>query len=99
MRESLPAGLQWRFWKASLFEDELYTDNFRDFQRLRGRPIPPLNAPNYLPALPDGIRPGELPSAEELREKLALADALTLGPEVLHFLAYISMLPGLSQAP
>ncbi|KAK9905885.1 hypothetical protein WJX75_008118 [Coccomyxa subellipsoidea] len=83
VRGSLPEGLQWRFWKASLFEVEPYTDNFRAFQRLRGRPVPPLNAPDVLPALPAGIRAGELPSAEELREQLASADAVTLHPEVL----------------
>ncbi|BDA47584.1 probable pheophytinase, chloroplastic at C-terminar half [Coccomyxa sp. Obi] len=80
---SVPAGIQWRFWKASLFEDEPYTDNFREFQRLRGRPIPPHRAPARLPGLPSGVPAGDLPSAEELHERLAQADAATLHPEVL----------------
>ena len=81
---SVPAGIQWRFWKASLFEDEPYTGNFREFQRLRGRPIPPHCAPDHLPGLPSGVRAGDLPSAKELWERLAQADAATLHPEVQH---------------
>lgn len=98
VRGSLPEGLQWRFWKASLFEVEPYTDNFRAFQRLRGRPIPPLNAPDVLPALPAGIRAGELPGAEELREQLAFADAVTLHPEVLLFASPIDFFPRRSES-
>lgn len=85
VRGGLPAGFEWRFWKASLFEDEPYTDNFRDFQRLRGKPIAPFDMPARLPGLPAGIEPGDLPSVEAVRERLAQTDKATLHPEVLGF--------------
>ena len=69
-------------WKGSLFEDEPYVDNYREFRKLRGDPVPPLEAPETLPGLPKGLDPGQLPTAEELRQSLADADSAVLHPEV-----------------
>ena len=69
-------------WKGSLFDKEPYTDNYRDFRQKRGVSVPPLEAPLSLPALPDGIAPGKLPTAEQLLRDLAHADCTALHPEV-----------------
>ena len=79
----LPAGTNVRTWKTSLFQDEPYVDNYRAFRQQRGLPIPALAAPEVLPAVPEGMDPGELPTAEVLRESLAAADHAALHPEVL----------------
>lgn len=71
-----------RTWKASLFEDEPYCDNFRAFVKLRGAPVTPTEAPARLPGLPSGVEPGQLLSAAELQQRLAEADAAALHPEV-----------------
>jgi hypothetical protein len=82
----VPDQARLRVWKASLFEDEPYCGNFRDFARLRGAPIAPLEAPARLPGLPAGVEPGQLPSAAQLRQLLSEADAAALHPEVCHLL-------------
>ena len=78
----LPDSMKIQTWKASLFQDEPYVDNYREFRQQRGPPISPLGAPEVLPGLPDGVDPGEIPSAEMLRESLAAADLALLHPEV-----------------
>ena len=78
----LPEGVRITTWKGSLFDKEPYVDNYREFQQKRGRPVPPLEAPLSLPALPQGIAPGDLPTAEQLRQDLAHADCTALHPKV-----------------
>lgn len=78
----LPGGIDVCTWKASLFQDEPYVDNYREFRQQRGPPISPLAAPEVLPGVPEGVDPGELPRAEMLRESLAAADHAALHPEV-----------------
>ncbi len=86
IQAAVPDQARLRVWKASLFEDEPYCGNFRDFARLRGAPIAPLEAPARLPGLPAGVEPGQLPSAAQLRQLLSEADAAALHPEVCHLL-------------
>ena len=74
-------------WKGSLFDKEPYVDNYREFRQKRGSAVPPLEAPLSLPALPHGIEPGGLPTAEQLLQDLADADGTALHPEVQYFLA------------
>ena len=78
----LPEGVRIRTWKGSLFDKEPYVDNYREFQQRRGGPVPPLEAPLSLPALPHGIAPGGLPTAEQLLQDLASADCTALHPKV-----------------
>ncbi len=78
----LPGGLKMTTWKTSLFQDEPYVDNYREFRQQRGPPISPIEAPETLPGLPEGLDPGQLPTAEMLRESLAAADHAALHPEV-----------------
>jgi hypothetical protein len=78
----LPQDLEVTQWKGSLFEDEPYVDNYREFRKLRGAAVPPFEAPETLPGLPKGLDPGQLPTAEELRQNLAEADSAVLHPEV-----------------
>ena len=78
----LPEGVRITTWKGSLFDKEPYVDNYRDFRQKRGASVAPLEVPLSLPALPDGIAPGELPTAEQLLQDLAQADCAALHPEV-----------------
>ena len=78
----LPGSMNVTTWKTSLFQDEPYVDNYREFRRQRGPPISPLEAPETLPGIPEGVDPGQLPTAEMLRESLAAADHAALHPEV-----------------
>ncbi|CAK0783042.1 hypothetical protein CVIRNUC_006237 [Coccomyxa viridis] len=78
----LPEGVRITTWKGSLFDNEPYVENYREFQQKRGASVPPLKAPLSLPALPDGIAPGNLPTAKQLLQDLADADCTTLHPEV-----------------
>ena len=78
----LPQDLEVTQWKGSLFEDEPYVDNYREFRKLRGAAVLPFEAPETLPGLPKGLDPGQLPTAEELRQSLAEADNAGLHPEV-----------------
>ena len=59
-------------------------DNYREFRQQRGAPISPLEAPETLPGMPEGLHPGELPTFEMLRKSLAEADIAALYPEVCH---------------
>ena len=79
---ALPGSMRVSTWKASLFQDEPYVENYREFRQQRGPPILPLEAPEVLPGIPEGMDPGELPTAETLRESLAMADLAALHPEV-----------------
>ena len=82
----LPEGVRVTRWKGSLFDNEPYVDNYREFRQKRGASVPPLEAPLSLPALPHGIEPGELPTAEQLLQDLAHADCTALHPEVIYLL-------------
>jgi hypothetical protein len=78
--------------------DEPYAENFRDFQRLRGRPITPLPPPQVLPGLPPGLHAGDIPSVADLRASLLDADAAALHPEVRlwpYLLSYLRRLNAL----
>ncbi len=81
----LPQEVEVTYWKGSLFENEPYVDNFRDFRQLRGAPVLPLEAPKALRGLPKGLESGQLPSAEELQQRLTEADSVVLHHEVFHF--------------
>ena len=78
----LPDDVKSATWKTSLFQDEPYVDNYREFRQQRGPPISPLEAPETLSGLPEGMEPGQLPTAEMLRESLTAADHAALHPEV-----------------
>ena len=78
----LPEGVRITTWKGSLFDKEPYVDNYREFRQKRGASVPPLEAPLSLPALPNGIEPGELPTARQLLQDLAHADCTALHPKV-----------------
>jgi hypothetical protein len=80
--QSLPPHVRLHYWKASLFQDEPYSDSFREFARLRGPPVAPLEAAPQLPGLPAGLEPGPLPDPADLRNMLREADAAALHPEV-----------------
>lgn len=85
MREAtadIPDSVSIHTWKGSLFQDEPYVDNYREFRQQRGAPISPLEAPETLPGMPEGLHPGELPTSEMLRKSLAEADIVALHPEV-----------------
>lgn len=52
VQSSLPPAIELQLYKASLFTSEPYSDNFRQFQQQRGRPLEPLPAIDSLPSLP-----------------------------------------------
>ena len=45
VRAALPVGTELLTWRGSLYEDEPYCANFRDFCRRRGAAVAPLSCP------------------------------------------------------
>ena len=73
VKDALPEGVTMQPWRMHIFQQQPYPQDYTAFKKQRGKPQPPCEWPEKLPALPAGVGLGEIPSVDELHAAVKAA--------------------------
>lgn len=85
VQKGLPGNTKLQLWNAGLFDTEIYGESFRQFQKVRRSPQPPLTAGLISREFPAGEQAGEGLGDDRFQAWRALlqeADSSLLSPQV-----------------